>query len=105
MTLTGAQVIDGFIFFDTYNTGDVYFPTAADIVAAFVAPEVNCISYGYFGTWYNATSSYYINIHTGTNVTYKGPSTLSDGESGIFVVSLTNVTPGSERVTVTWYYN
>lgn len=104
-TLSGAEVLDGFLFFKSDLTGYVYWPDAVDIVDAFIAPEVNCMSYGYLGSWYSGSSDDYFNILAGTGVTYYGPGSLGDGESGIYTISLTNVTPGSEAVTITWYYN
>ena len=106
-TISAAQLLDGFLFYKSDITGYLYLPKASEVVAAFADKEVNRMVVGYFGSWYTGSSGRYFDIINGEDdpLTYYGPSELSDGESGIYTISITNANVGSEAVTMGWYFN
>ena len=96
VTATAAQLYDGFILDAVPSASSyLYLPTAAQIVAAFKAPRVGATVCGYIGAYrtYGYNTATFV---AGTGLTYYGPTSMYDGESAAYTLTLTNITPGAE---------
>jgi hypothetical protein len=99
VTYTAAQVLAGMILRDPAGAGRAdLFPTAAQLVAglagAAVGTTFDCIIRN------DASGAFTLTMTTNTGLTLSGTMTIAQSNMKIFKIRFTNVTPGSEAVTI-----
>lgn len=99
VTYSTAQILGGLILRDPAGAGrsDVT-PTAAELVAA--CPGVTAGSSMQFTIRNTADQNETITLDDGTGVTISGTATVGQNNSKTFLLYFSNVTSGSEAVTV-----
>jgi hypothetical protein len=99
ITMTAAQILGGLILRDPNGAGRAdLVPTAAALVAAI--PGAGVGSAFEFTIRNTADAAETITVTTNTGVTLSGTMTIAQNNSKRFVAVFTNVTLGSEAVTV-----
>lgn len=95
-TLTAAQVLGGYL--DRSGAAGVSdtTPTAAQLVAAATAPAVGDVLELRIRNRNTGT----LTLVAGTNVTLEGTTTIATVNTRVYAVRFTNVTKGSEAVTI-----
>jgi hypothetical protein len=99
VTLTAAQLLQGYIDRSGAAAVNDTTPTAAQLVAAAVAPAVgDCIELNI-----RNRNTGTLTLVAGTGVTLEGTTTIATVYSRKYVVRFTNVTKGSEAVTLSGF--
>ena len=99
VTYTAAEIISGLILRDTNGASrsDVT-PSAADLLAAVEGAQVNS---GFkFHIRNTADAAETITMTAGTGITISGTATIAQNNGKNFLAVFTNVTSGSEAVTI-----
>lgn len=99
ITYTAAQLLCGLILRDPNGAGRAdLFPTAASLVAAVPGADADTV---FEVTIRNdADAAETITMTTNTGLTLSGTMTIAQNNIKRFLVRFTNVTPGSEAVTI-----
>lgn len=102
ITLTGDQLFDGIILAQNVSSSDVnmYFPSAADIIGQLPNPVAGASFYTKVVNDELSAGNLIPKDSSDGTTTYIGLTELRPGQSGIMLVYVTNVTPGSQSVIV-----
>lgn len=96
VTYTARQMLGGVIVQTTSANTAATTATAADLVAGFNNPTVNSS----IMLWIIQSGANVITLTGGTGVTVTGTNTIGNNLTGVYLLTFTNVTPGSEAVTM-----
>jgi hypothetical protein len=101
VALTAAQLLGGLILRDPAGAGRAdTVPAAADIVAAIPNAAVGVSFEFTIRNTADAAETITVTQDAGSTVTLSGPMTIAQNNSKRFLAVLTNVTAGSEAVTI-----